>query len=252
MSNPIYVAFASQKGGCGKSTLTTLVASYLHYIEGVEVLVVDCDSRQHTQKSYRDNDVLIIKENPYINKTYLNFYDKFKKNPYDILYTSPGEAIELTQEQIENGNPAKIVFFDITGTINDLSIVNLIASMNYLFVPITIDTGDMKSSLCFANRVMEEMITTNLTSIRDMKLLWNKIPGREKTKLCEIVDEYMEEMNLASLNTVLSNSTRFFKDGCSTGKSGIFRSTLLPPDKRLLKGSNLPELVKEIRTIISV
>ncbi len=252
MSNPIYVAFASQKGGCGKSTLTTLVASYLHYIEGVEVLVVDCDSRQHTQKSYRDNDVLIIKENPYIQKTYLNFYEKFKKDPYDILFTSSGDAIEMAQEAVENGNPAKVVFFDITGTINDLSIVNLIASMHYLFVPITIDTGDMKSSLCFANRVMEEMITTNSTSIKEMKLLWNKVPGRVKTTLCELVDEYMEEMSLESLKTVLSNSTRFFKDGCSTGKSGVFRSTLLPPDKRLLKGSNLPELVKEIRSIIKV
>lgn len=252
MSNPIYVAFASQKGGCGKSTLTTLVASYLHYVEGVEVLVVDCDSRQHTQKSYRDNDVLIIKENPYIQKTYLNFYEKFKKDPYDILFTSSGDAIEMAQEAVENGNPAKVVFFDITGTINDLSIVNLIASMHYLFVPITIDTGDMKSSLCFANRVMEEMITTNSTSIKEMKLLWNKVPGRVKTTLCELVDEYMEEMSLESLKTVLSNSTRFFKDGCSTGKSGVFRSTLLPPDKRLLKGSNLPELVKEIRSIIKV
>jgi len=252
MSNPIYVAFASQKGGCGKSTLTTLVASYLHYVEGVEVLVVDCDSRQHTQKSYRDNDVLIIKENPYIQKTYLNFYEKFMKDPYDILFTSSGDAIEMAQEAVENGNPAKVVFFDITGTINDLSIVNLIASMHYLFVPITIDTGDMKSSLCFANRVMEEMITTNTTSIKEMKLLWNKVPGRVKTTLCELVDEYMEEMSLESLKTVLSNSTRFFKDGCSTGKSGVFRSTLLPPDKRLLKGSNLPELVKEIRSIIKV
>ncbi|MDE7433465.1 MAG: ParA family protein [Lachnospiraceae bacterium] len=252
MSNPTYVAFASQKGGCGKSTLTTLVASYLHYVEGVEVLVMDCDSRQHTQKSYRDNDVLVTRENPLINKTFMNFYKKFNGNPYDIIYTSPGEAIEQVQEEIEKGNKAKIVFFDITGTINDLSIVNLIASMHYLFVPITIDTGDMKSSLCFASKVMEEMITTNITSIRDMKLLWNKVPGRVKTTLCELIDEYMEELSLESLHTVLSHSNRFFKDGAIDGKGSIFRSTLLPPNKNLLRGSNLPELVKEIRSIIKV
>lgn len=33
MSDPIYVAFATQKGGVGKSTLTALVASYLYYVE---------------------------------------------------------------------------------------------------------------------------------------------------------------------------------------------------------------------------
>lgn len=36
------------------------------------------------------------------------------------------------------------------------------------------------------------------------------------------------------------------------GNSGVFRSTMLPPDKRLLKGSNLDELVKEIRSVINV
>ena len=38
MQDPIYVAFATQKGGAGKSTLTTLVASYLHYVLGKRVL----------------------------------------------------------------------------------------------------------------------------------------------------------------------------------------------------------------------
>ena len=50
MSDPIYVAFATQKGGVGKSTLTALVASYLYYVEGIEVAAVDCDSTQHSLK----------------------------------------------------------------------------------------------------------------------------------------------------------------------------------------------------------
>lgn len=31
MQKPIYITFASPKGGVGKTTLTTLMASYLHY-----------------------------------------------------------------------------------------------------------------------------------------------------------------------------------------------------------------------------
>lgn len=45
MQDPIYVAFATQKGGAGKSTLTTLVASYLHYVLGKRVLHRDDDSK---------------------------------------------------------------------------------------------------------------------------------------------------------------------------------------------------------------
>lgn len=46
--NPLCIAFASQKGGVGKSTLTVLAASWLHYLHGIRVAVVDCDYPQHT------------------------------------------------------------------------------------------------------------------------------------------------------------------------------------------------------------
>lgn len=50
MQDPIYVAFATQKGGAGKSNLTTLVASYLHYVLGKRVLALvgDSQKKQHS------------------------------------------------------------------------------------------------------------------------------------------------------------------------------------------------------------
>ena len=42
------VAFSTQKGGAGKTTLTVLVASYLHYVKGYNVAVIDCDFPQHS------------------------------------------------------------------------------------------------------------------------------------------------------------------------------------------------------------
>ena len=45
MQDPIYVAFATQKGGAGKSTLTTLVASYLHYVLEKKAFHRDDDSK---------------------------------------------------------------------------------------------------------------------------------------------------------------------------------------------------------------
>lgn len=41
----LYVAFSTQKGGVGKTTFTVLVASYLYYLKGYNVAVVDCDYR---------------------------------------------------------------------------------------------------------------------------------------------------------------------------------------------------------------
>ena len=41
MDKEIFIAFATQKGGIGKTTLTVLTASYLHYVKGYNVAVVD-------------------------------------------------------------------------------------------------------------------------------------------------------------------------------------------------------------------
>ena len=252
MSEPVFVAFATQKGGAGNSTLTALTASYLYYLEGVDVLVIDCDDRQHSQKDYRENDLAVTGENPYLKRLCQNFYKKFEKKAYEIILSNPAEAAKVAVDRIEEGANPDVVFFDITGTVNDLEIVKLLSVMDYLFVPITPDTADMKSSIRFASHVVNSMITTGKSKIKDIYLVWNRVPSKAKTRLCDIIDGYLDELGLHSLNTVLSNSSRFFKDGATIGRTGIFRSTMLPPDRRLLKGSNLPELVSEIRQIIKV
>lgn len=252
MSDPIYVAFATQKGGVGKSTLTTLVASYLYYVEGVEVLAVDCDSSQHSMNVYREHDLAVCGENPYLKRVMHKFYEQFKKLSYEILLTSPKDAMAVVDKYIEKGNKPAVVFFDITGTINNVDIVNLLSNMDYLFVPITTETGEMSSSITFASAVQNNMVTTGGTRIKEIRLIWNKINSREKTRLCDIMDNYMGKHGLSSLNTVLVKSNKFEKDGRELGNTGVFRSTMLPPDKRMLKGSNLEELVKEIREIVKI
>ena len=56
MSKEIFVAFATQKGGIGKSTVTALAASYLHNVKGYNVAVVDCDDPQHSIHGLREQD----------------------------------------------------------------------------------------------------------------------------------------------------------------------------------------------------
>ena len=53
---PASIAVCNQKGGVGKSTFTVLLASYLHYIVGHDVLVVDCD--------YWSSDMRVVRQLP--------------------------------------------------------------------------------------------------------------------------------------------------------------------------------------------
>ena len=60
MSKEIFVAFATQKGGIGKSTVTALAASYLHNVKGYNVAVVDCDDPQHSIHGLREHEMGLI------------------------------------------------------------------------------------------------------------------------------------------------------------------------------------------------
>ena len=54
---PLYVAISTQKGGAGKTTLTVLMASYLHYVKGYDVAVIDCDFPQYSIHDMRKRDM---------------------------------------------------------------------------------------------------------------------------------------------------------------------------------------------------
>ena len=60
MKEATYVAISTQKGGAGKTTLTVLVASYLHYVKGYNVAVVDCDFPQYSIHDMRKRDMKAV------------------------------------------------------------------------------------------------------------------------------------------------------------------------------------------------
>ena len=59
------IAVSNQKGGVGKSTFTVLLASYLHYIVGHDVLVVDCDYPQWSIHAQRERELSLIEHDDY-------------------------------------------------------------------------------------------------------------------------------------------------------------------------------------------
>ena len=65
----LFIAFSTQKGGAGKTTLTVLVASYLHYVKGMNVAVVDCDYPQHSIAEMRKRDLKTVMEDEHYKRT---------------------------------------------------------------------------------------------------------------------------------------------------------------------------------------
>ena len=52
MSKTRFVAFATQKGGIGKSTITALVANYIHNVKGFTLHKTNCSQSASLAISY--------------------------------------------------------------------------------------------------------------------------------------------------------------------------------------------------------
>lgn len=249
MNEPIYIAFSTQKGGAGKTTLAVLVASYLHYVKGYNVAVIDCDFPQYSIHDMRQRDMDASMNDDYYKVLAYEQFKRLKKKAYPIVCSKPEQAPEAARKLVKKGEALDFIFFDLPGTINNPGIVNTLAAMDYIFTPMSADKAVMRSSLKFASVINEHLITTGKTHIKGLYLLWNMVDGREKTDLYEIYEKICDEMALTVMKTSLPDSKRFRKE-TATERKAVFRSTLFPADKTLIRGSNLNKLVEEILTII--
>lgn len=251
MTDPKFVAFSTQKGGAGKTTLTVLTASYLYYLRGLKILVVDCDYPQHSIEEMRERDKTLMECNPTFKKAFADNLRLTKLAPYPVLTVRPEDAMRKVRDIIEAGNEIDIVFFDLPGTVNNRNVVNIVNCMDTIIVPIAADKVTLESSLAFAMRI-NEWLTTGVSQVKDLFLLWNQVDAREKTDVYDQYEALFEEYGLRTMATKIPDTKKYRREGSKTLNRAVFRSTVIPPDKTLLKGTRLPELADELLSILKL
>lgn len=248
-NKPLFVALASPKGGVGKSTLTILAASYLHYRKGYNVGIVDCDSPQHSVEELRQLEISRVREDSYFNRMALLQCEQTGKRAYPIECCPSEDAITCAQNMInEYEQPFDIIFFDMPGTVNKTGIIVALSAMDYIFFPISAEVLVLKSTIAFA-QVFGEFVRTGQTRVQKLLLLWNWVDSREKTDLYSEYDNMIRSMGLSILSTTLPDTKKFRKEISDRNKA-VFRSTLFPADWQLAKSTRLDLLIEEMLTII--
>lgn len=238
------VAFSTQKGGAGKTTLTVLVASYLHYVRGYNVAVIDCDFPQHSIAEMRERDLQMAMDDEHYKLMAYEQFTALDKKAYVVIESSPENALEDAKDVIDELQP-DFVFFDLPGTTNNKAVVRTLSSMDYIIAPISADRVVLESTLQYVITINDALVTTGQTTIKGIHLLWNLVDGREKTELYTVYEDVIEKLGFPLFKTFLPDSKRFRKEQSISHKA-LFRSTLFPADKVLVKGSNLDVLVDEL------
>jgi cellulose biosynthesis protein BcsQ len=244
----LFIAFSTQKGGMGKTALTVLSASYLHYVRGYDVAVIDCDYPQHSIVEMRNRDIERVEKDFYFKQmAYLQF-KALQKKAYPVEESNASDAITVA-ERLRAEQDLDFIFFDLPGTLNTGGVIKTLAMMNYIFVPVSADRVVLESALQFATTIHDNLITTGKSNIKDLFLIWNMVDGRERTELYNAYDDAIEEIGLQTLKTVIPDTKRFRREMAESHRA-VFRSTLFPVNKKLIRGSNIENLVDEICEIV--
>lgn len=248
---PLFIAFSTQKGGVGKSTFTTLLASYLHYRSGVNVAVVDCDYPQCSVYDMRKREIRQLETNLHYQSRAIALFESLGKQTYPIVCAKPEEGIVKAHKFLAGESTLyDVVFFDLPGTINNDGVISTFMAMDYVFVPMTPSRMAMESTLSFIIPVHELLEEHKDLTLKAVHLFWNRVDRRIKKEWLAHYERIIRQFRLPLMQTVIPQSVRYDREQSLEGSDVVFLSTIFPADKSLLKGSNLDLLVDEIMEII--
>ncbi|UOU98220.1 MULTISPECIES: ParA family protein [Chryseobacterium] len=247
---PTVIAFSTQKGGVGKSTFTSLLASFLHYRLGYQVAVFDCDFPQYSLLQMRERDLKMVMQNEIFKKMAHQQFTTINKKAYPIFQSKTDKVLEEMEAYV-NGSEIvpDVIFLDLPGTVNTAGILRTLTNVNYIFSPITADRVVLESTLSFTDVLTNVLMKENRTGIKSIHLFWNQVDRREKTMLYKNYSKVVTDLGLQLMETTIADSKRFRKEGELTAKT-VFRSTLLPADPKLSTQCRLDKFIEEFLRIV--
>lgn len=135
-----YMGFCSSKGGVGKSSMTILTASYLHYVKGLTVAVIDCDFPIRSIKRVRDREVAFIGHSAIHQQMMADQFRAMGQKIYPVIPSSPADSFDDLRAFLKNdGREFDIIIFDLPGTTNTPGVLTTIACLDHVFIPISSD-----------------------------------------------------------------------------------------------------------------
>lgn len=239
------LSICNQKGGVGKSTLTVFAASWLHHVLGLDVLVVDCDYPQWSIHAQRERELQVLEKSAYYKVMLLRQFRQNNRKIWPVVRSTPQDAIKTASDYIRReGYAARIVLYDLPGTVGTQGVLSLLTRMDYLFVPLKADKMVVESSLHFA-RNLRQSIDRDEVRLREVYLFWTMVDRRERTTLYDRYEKVIERLGMRMMQSRIGYRAKFNREFLPDG-TGIGRSTILAAERSFAREAGIEDFVKEL------
>jgi len=222
ISNGIVVSIGNQKGGVGKSVITSLVANYIHNVWGskLKIVVVDCDDLQASLHKLRERD-LETQNDP-------------NANNYRLLQISSEHLPKQMEFLIDEYD---IIFVDLPGNLKQSGVIQCYYLVDVLITPTQTSSLDIQSTLDFI-----EMYKERIVPVREEENLATAIFGLFSRVDTQNVD--FKEAN--SKETRESLPVEFLQNFVPESKVAFQRNVSTTTPYENVKYNNYVELCEEI------
>lgn len=226
---PIYAAFASPKGGIGKTTLTIITASHLHYKKDYHVAVVDCNHPIYPIGFFRQQEVKQIDRSPRFNEKIAAHFSGSNNKAYPIACSTMQNALTAAQE-LERQNPKlDLILFDLPNLMTVDQTSELLSVMDFVIFPMTGCLISAALTSSYIEVLNEQVMTMGKGNIKSTYLLRTMINGWQPHNSEHNSNVLADHAGVSFLDTRIpyteqSRAHIFEEDG------DIGISTLLPTD----------------------
>ena len=228
-STPTVLAFATQKGGMGKTTLSVLVASWLHYKRGIKVALLDVDGSQLSVYNQRLREIEELDEETTIR------LDEQNIEPYAILSGNPRSVPGLLAKLPSD---VQLVLIDMPGNIDVDGYDLAISKLDYLIVPMETSEYSVTTGFNFLTSIKE----IGLLPVERCRVVWNKYKPSRDGELADQLEERFNQWGFACLKSRIPQRDSY--------QDMVNRSTLFPMPTAYLRNSGLKDLFTEIEALL--
>ena len=185
-----FISFCSQKGGVGKTSITTHVATYFYQVERIPVAIFDCDFPQHSLQSIRTSEIERLK----MDEGFLRKAEKLGQTPYPIYADSVANTLPKLDAY---ANKNELVLIDLPGTLNVEGMPNMIQRLDAAVLLLEADPLSFESTM-HTVLAMAKFSNKNGGMVPTY-LLWNKFDSRERkdrySGLEQAAINYLDSLN---------------------------------------------------------
>jgi len=228
-TSPVVLAFATQKGGMGKTTLSVLVASWLHYKRKIKVALLDVDGSQLSVYNQR------LSEHEHFDEETATRFDEQGVEPYQILSGNPAD-VPLLLSQLPDD--IQLVLIDMPGSIDVDGYETAIGQLDYLIVPMETSRYAVTTGFSYLNAIRQ----IDLLPTDRCRIVWNKYKPSRDGEVADQLEERFAQYGFACLKSRIPQRDSY-QDSANL-------STLFPMPAPYLRNSGLKDLFVEIESLL--